>query len=654
MTRSSASRNLGKLAAAIAVIASGTLRAQTPAEDLQRMKRAWHDATGVELKNNTTIMLVFESGTLTAVKKSEQERMVLKGVPGVGSEDAVHYSQELMSLGDINAYTLSPGDRGYKKLKVETITHKDELDDQIFHDDRRSANFMYPQVEPGAITHLDYSLTYSDPRLITGHFFGSGEPVEESALTIISDPGVEFDVRLFHVDRARLEVERTVDKGRNVLLYRMRKLDAFRGEDDAPGFRYYLPHAQVLVTSYSSKGKKVELLGTTDRLYGWYYSHIREARAVTPEIQALVDSIVDPAAPEVDNVRSIFHWVQEHVSYVAFEAGMKGLVPARAEEVLHARYGDCKGMSCLLVNMLEAADIDAHLTWIGSREIPYSYDSIPSPAVDDHMIVVYDPEGRSIILDATENDVPFGMPSYYIQGKTMMISLDSARYLLKEVPVMPAEANAENDTTVVHVEGNGLAGTSSTWYAGYARSGMVSLLRRVKTERHQELLRAVLERGNNKFNIGTFTIEGEEDRLRDLNVKCTITIGDIVQRGSGELFVNLNLHRPWDDRNYKKDRTVAVENPYANVHRSVTELELPEGYVVGTLPATTTFTDPRFGYSIAYEEVASEAGRPARVRCRSEFTENELLLDAGDIAAWQDMMKQLRVELDRSIVLRKP
>jgi hypothetical protein len=250
--------------------------------------------------------------------------------------------------------------------------------------------------------------------------------------------------------------------------------------------------------------------------------------------------------------------------------------------------------------------------------------------------------------------VPFGMPSFYIQGKTMMISLDSTNFMLQQVPVMPASASAETDTTVVRIDGNGLNGSSSTWYSGYSRSGMVSLLRRVKAEKHKELLRAMLARGNNKFTIGDFSIKGAEDRLHDLNVKSTFTIGDIVQRGAGEIYVNLNLHRPWEDRNYKRDRTVAVENPYANTHRSVTELELPEGCTVISMPASATFNDDRFGYSIAYELLPAGAGGPARVRCTSEFTEHRLLLDAAGIAAWQDMMKQLRVELDRSIVLKKP
>ena len=70
--------------------------------------------------------------------------------------------------------------------------------------------------------------------------------------------------------------------------------------------------------------------------------------------------------------------------------------------------------------------------------------------------------------------------------------------------------------------------------------------------------------------------------------------------------------------------------------------------------APADVNDDRFAYSITYEVIPAGPDAPARVRCTSQFAEHKLLLDAGDIAAWQDMMKQLRVELDRSIVLKKP
>lgn len=657
MATSSVSRNRDRLRAG-ALIALGTAAAcalaQTPADELQRMRRAWHDAQGVELKNNTTITLLYKDGQLTATRTVEEERMSLKGVAGMGSEDQVHYSTELMTLGEINAYTLAPGERGYRKIKVENITHKDDIDGPIFHDDSRTATFLYPQVEPGAITHVDYTITYSDPRLVTGHYFGSGEPVEESTLTIITEPGVEVDVRYFNVDPALVEVERDEEKGRRVTRYRMRKLAPFNSETDAPGFRWFLPHLQFMVKGYTHKGRRVELLQGLDGLYDWYWTHIDHARDITPRIRQLADSIVVKGAPERENVKRIYQWVQKNISYIAFEAGMQGLVPAAADEVLAARYGDCKGMSCLLVNLLDAAGYPASLTWVGSRAIPYSHDSIPSPATDDHMIVVYDPEGDWIVLDGTDSEVPFGMPSSFIQGKSMLIGIDSTRYLVRNAPIMPASANVTTDSSRVRIEGNALKGTSATRYAGYARGDMAGLVRRVKPERHAELMRAILERGNNKFTIDTFDVAGLDDRDDDLRIGSRFNIGDMVQQGKGELYVNLNLHHPWAERNYKAGRTVAVENDYANTHRSITELELPAGTSVGWLPATATFTDPRFSYRIAYEAVSAGIGSPALVRCTAEFTENNLLLHADDITAWRDMMKQLRTELDRSIVLKTP
>lgn len=74
----------------------------------------------------------------------------------------------------------------------------------------------------------------------------------------------------------------------------------------------------------------------------------------------------------------IYRWVQQRIHYVAFEDGMNGLVPAAASEVCRTRYGDCKGMSNLLHTLLRARGLDAHLSWVGTRMLPYNYSELPT------------------------------------------------------------------------------------------------------------------------------------------------------------------------------------------------------------------------------------------------------------------------------------
>src|SRR5690606_41037728 len=95
-----------------------------------------------------------------------------------------------------------------------------------------------------------------------------------------------------------------------------------------------------------------------------------------------------------------------------------GFIPREADKVFERKFGDCKDMTSIITEMAKYVNVpNVNFTWIGTRELPYTYQQLPTPAVDNHMIATYIKDGKKIYLDATDANVPFGMPSGFIQGK---------------------------------------------------------------------------------------------------------------------------------------------------------------------------------------------------------------------------------------------
>src|SRR5581483_12039727 len=103
----------------------------------------------------------------------------------------------------------------------------------------------------------------------------------------------------------------------------------------------------------------------------------------------ITDSLVANQPTELAKVKSIYYWVINNIKYVAFEDGMQGYIPRQADSICMKRYGDCKDMASIITAMLSVAKIPSYLTWIGTRDIPYSYDDVPLPMADNHMIATY-------------------------------------------------------------------------------------------------------------------------------------------------------------------------------------------------------------------------------------------------------------------------
>ena len=112
-------------------------------------------------------------------------------------------------------------------------------------------------------------------------------------------------------------------------------------------------------------------------MYKWYNSLLNELDPNDAGLTKMANSITKNASTDKEKIRDIFTWVQNNVQYVAFEDGIAGFKPSEAHEVASLKYGDCKGMANLLVNLLKAEGLDARHAWIGTRMNNYNY-KIPS------------------------------------------------------------------------------------------------------------------------------------------------------------------------------------------------------------------------------------------------------------------------------------
>ena len=110
-------------------------------------------------------------------------------------------------------------------------------------------------------------------------------------------------------------------------------------------------------------------------------------------------------------------------------------------------------MASIIHEMLRMAHIKSYLTWIGSRDIPYTYSEVPTPATDNHMITTYlDKNKHWVFLDGTGKDAPINTFTSFIQGKQAMIGLTNDSFALATLPVPDTSANTTIDSSHVSIQ----------------------------------------------------------------------------------------------------------------------------------------------------------------------------------------------------------
>lgn len=329
---------------------------------------------------------------------------------------------------------------GNKKLienvKVKYADVKDYYINNIFYSDLKVKQFNCSVDLPeDYIVNYAYNEKYNDLKFLTSFYFQNlDEAVEKVEISIKKNPNISFSIFEFNLNG----ITKTEDE--NYIKFKGTNLERFEKLSTSVNASYYLPHIILSVAETKIKKLVTPILKNTDNLYTWYKSLIDQLKPNNEVLKNLSKSIIGNEINETKKIEKIFKWVQNNIQYVAFENGIAGFKPTEADKVASLKYGDCKGMANLLVNLLKTQGFDARHVWIGTRAKNYNYD-IPSLAVDNHMICGLYLNDKLHYLDATSKSALWHVPPSHLEGKQTLVS-DNTTYQIQTVPTSSPEKNS--------------------------------------------------------------------------------------------------------------------------------------------------------------------------------------------------------------------
>ncbi|MEM9022931.1 MAG: transglutaminase domain-containing protein, partial [Bacteroidota bacterium] len=423
----------------------------------------------------------------------------------------------------------------------------------------------------------------------------------------------------------------------------------FETDSDAPSLSYYEPHVVVYIEEYTINGQRQNVLSDVGGLYAWYRSLVEDVNtAVSPEIRQLSDSLTGGLSTDREKVQAVFDWVQDNIKYVAFEDGMSGFIPREASKVCSKRYGDCKDMTSITTELLKAANIPAYLTWIGSRDIPYSYSELPTPMVDNHMIAAVKLDGEFVFLDATSQYTPIGFPTAFIQGKEALVGVGSENFELVQVPEVAMERNSYRDSIVLEVNGAEVIGTAEARFSGYQKVDMVRPFNARPVNKQKDFIQARLIKGHNKFRLDDFSVTGADNKATDFQVDYRFTVPDYAKNIGSAVYINLNLDKTlYNEQIDPQVRKLPIEVKYKTVEEFITDLRIPEGYRVDYLPKDQEFRNEAFGFSMQYRQ------EDGRVILTKRIYSNTLVVQPEQFEAWNQMIESIDQAYNEVVVLKQ-
>lgn len=553
-------------------------------------------------------------------------------------------------LTHLEAFTKAPDGSRYKKINVTEIKTQSSRSRGVFYDDVKESAFDFPSLTKGAYAIVNHTELNKDLHLLSPFYFASYMPVVNARFTISFPSNMEIKYTIKNDDRHKIQVKEDNRGREHSYEFTASDIKYFDRFGDAPSMSYYEPHVIVQIASYkNSNNETVNYLRNLDDLYQWNYSFIKNLDNTKGNvIKSLVDSLTHNVTAPADKAKKIYQWVQQNIKYVAFEDGLEGFVPRKAEAICTRKYGDCKDMASLLTAMMQLAGLDAHFTWIGTRSIPYDYTDVSLPITDNHMISSVKIDDKWIFLDGTDPSCIFGLPSNAIQGKQALIAITDKEYKVERVPVIEGDKNAVVDSTFISIADNGIKGRSSVYYKGYFATDVNNGLMFRDARDTKDFVKSRLGKASNKFILGDYSINNRNEDKSMVNIQANFQVPDYGKKIADEVFINLNLEKFFTSSVIDTSkRKIALENNYRYVITQYTILDMPDSYKVNYLPKNFSIKNDAVAFDIEYSV------KDNKVIARQEIKNNVLMLNPKDFSSWNHAVKELINQYKEQVVIEK-
>lgn len=578
-------------------------------EEYTALKKKYPNEIGLILEHNQIVDISVnkKTGELDIYITDKEVILFFRESSKYYTDQSVSLSYFFEDLTDIEAMVYTPEG---KKLKVKSDNFR-IVDSQpsswVFHDDNKEMIFELPELGEGYKSEISYTRKIKRPEFFDVFHFVSGYPVVSSKVEI-SYPD-EVEMKFFERSMDGLNVIRTTlpgKKGQTTQSWELRDLEGYKSEDGSVNVKYYIPHLVGQIQSYQYNGQEKKLISNVEELHSYFeeFLLLKEDETNLNELRRLVDEITDQMEDPVEKMDTIFNWVQANIKYIAFEDGINGYVPRSCSSVMKNRFGDCKDMGTLLVQMLSFAGVEnAYVAWVGTRDIPYMMSEIPSPLTCNHVICVVQKPGehteeeKYFYLDATSSEGTYLMPPMALQGKELLIHKGTGNYELFTVPAVEASKNyIKSRINFKFSDADSLYGSGVDFYGGYERENRSYYMANLKEDDLKDYIKELALGGANRYTLKGYEVEGVYQKKEDLVVKYDFSVDNLGIKDGEDIIINPTLFKPRvtkyspDDYSYtrKKDRHRTIDYAY--------EITIPETYRVKHLPKDVHFKHDLFHF----------------------------------------------------------
>lgn len=508
-----------------------------------------------------------------------------------------------------------------------------------FFDDTKVCYFNYQIPKVGKTLKASFERTFTNPVYFTTIPLCEDNYVENKTVQVVIPKAfAQYHLKECNFPEGIVKTATANEAGDSVFTYTIHGLPAFSADSGAPAWDYTAPHLLVL-----GSFKDIQ------DMFAWS-RQLADVDCTIPNQAEILAEIGKGAKSDYEKIANTYAWVQQNIRYLAYEAGISAHQPATPAETLRKRYGDCKAMALLLKTLLKVQGFDARQTDIGTDDIPYSPEEVPTIASIDHAICTVFHDGKTLYLDATNPYTPLGYVPVNIQGRQALVEEGTGCkvYTLPILPAATCSSMAAYDGVLSAMEDGNYAmrGKVRSSWLGDLKAMLLSSYDAATQDDKPQVLAHMLGANKGQDKLSDIQMTGNRPQDDSLAISASFYKDNVGLSVDGKVYIDMN---PDADLLLARVDTAGRTSDYmldlvAQVVREV-KLSLPPTMRLQELPAPYEANTPW----VSLRRTFSRQGDG--IVMRKECIVKDRRIAFKDLTRWNQLVSEWKDACNEQVVI---
>jgi hypothetical protein len=381
--------------------------------------------------------------------------------------------------------------------------------------------------------------------------------------------------------------------------------------------------------------------------YGkWIKNLYADVSTLSPEREAEIRKMTDTIKTDKEKARFLYNYMQQNMRYVSIQLGIGGLKPFPATFVDQKKYGDCKALSNYMSALLKAVNVKSYCAIINAEANMEPADpGFPFDAFN-HVILCIPFKNDTTWLECTNSTATFGVLGSFTENRRALLVTEDGGKLVN-TPKSTAQENQFDSNTHIVLDGDGGAKAQiKILGTGEYRDLYISMASRKTDEQKEELLTGLGIKQPSAFD---FTFGKDINGTKEVNLNLEFDKFCDIKAGDKQFYRPLALTL-WDQTvPILEKRKTDYYFEFPREKKSVTTIDLPQGFEVETLPTNQVLKFTYGNYEVTYTYDAAKN----QVTSITKFNLTNHVIPAAKYTEMQQYLDAIAKAQNKKLVIRR-